>query len=390
MKNIHGSFGPVIYFHVPKLKSFKEGVAMCNKNILYLTRTMGLGGTEKVILQLCEGLKDDFNKIVVASRGGLHEDVLNKSGITHYKISDFENKNPIVILKTIIELIKIIKSEDIDIVHSHHRMGTFYTNIVAKLIKVKVVHTAHNTFNDKKIFTKLALKNVEIIAVGEKVKENLVDFYKIKNSNIKVIYNGIKQEKNTCPKAIEELLTLKQNGFYIVGNIGRLSKQKGMEYFIKSIPQIIEKEHKIRFVIVGDGELREELECLTKKINIEDSIIFLGYRDDIINVINHLDLVVLSSLWEGLPLTPIETFMQGKTIVATDVDGTGEIVENGFNGILINSRSENEIAEAVLRLYRNDGMKKQMEKRALETYINKFTYERFIDQYRNFYNDLIK
>lgn len=363
---------------------------MGNKNILYLTRTMGLGGTEKVILQLCEGLKDDFNKIVVASRGGLHEDVLNKSGITHYKISDFENKNPIVILKTIIELIKIIKSEDIDIVHSHHRMGTFYTNIVAKLIKVKVVHTAHNTFNDKKMFTKLALKNVEIIAVGEKVKENLVDFYKIKNSNIKVIYNGIKQEKNTCPKAIEELLTLKQNGFYIVGNIGRLSKQKGMEYFIKSIPQIIEKEHKIRFVIVGDGELREELECLTKKINIEDSIIFLGYRDDITNVINNLDLVVLSSLWEGLPLTPIETFMQGKTIVATDVDGTGEIVENGFNGILINSRSENEIAEAVLRLYRNDGMKKQMEKRALETYINKFTYERFIDQYRNFYNDLIK
>lgn len=354
------------------------------KNILYLSKTMGIGGTEKVVLQLCEGLKNDFNKIIVVSSGGVHEEWLKKQGIKHYKINNFDNKNPIVILKTLKDILKIIKKEDIDIVHSQHRMGTFYCKILKLFKKFTLIHTAHNTFYDKKVMTKFALKGIDVIAVGKQVKRNLVEFYGLNEANVKVIYNGIKKE-NFNSKAIYEIETMKKNKKFVVGNIGRLSEQKGMEFFLRAIPEIVSKEENIRFVVVGDGELKNDLKTLTKNLNIEEYVTFLGYRKDVLNVIDSLDLVVLSSLWEGLPLTPIETFMQGKTIVATDVDGTGEIVKNGFNGVLINSKSDKEIANAVIKVYKDDNLKKTMENNALETYEKKFTYNRFINNYKKFY-----
>lgn len=356
------------------------------KNILYLSKTMGLGGTEKVVLQLCDGLKNEFNKIIVVSSGGIHETWLYKNRIKHYRIDDFDNKNPKVIFKTLIKLFEIIKKENIDIVHSHHRMGTFYCNILRIFKKFSLVHTAHNTFYDKKLFTKLAFKNVKLIAVGNKVSYNLLKFYGVDNVN--VIYNGIKKIQYQ-KKEILKLKELKSKGYFLVGNIGRLSEQKGMEFFIKAIPEIMKKEKSIRFIIVGDGELRDKLENLVKMMELEDYITFLGYRNDVLNVIDQLDLIVLSSLWEGLPLTPIETFMQGKTIVATDVDGTSEIVKDKINGILIRDRNVEDIVNAVLRLYNDEDMRNNMEKMALQTYLDEFTFEKFIEKYKKFYLEIV-
>lgn len=356
------------------------------KNILYLSKTMGVGGTEKVVLQLCDGLKEEFEKIVVVSSGGVHEKWLNEQKIKHYRIESFDNKNPLVIFKTLKQLLKIIKSENINVVHSQHRMGTFYCKLLNYFIDFKLVHTAHNTFYDKKLITKFAFKDISIIAVGNQVKKNLTDFYGVKNGNINVIYNGIKKEEY---KNVDYIEKIKNNGNFIVGNIGRLSEQKGIEFFLKAIPGVIEKEENIRFLVIGDGELREPLELLAKRLEIKEYVEFLGYRSDVLNIISSLDLVVLSSLWEGLPLTPIETFMQGKTIIATDVDGTGEVVRDGFNGILIQPKNSEEIEKNILNLYKNNSLRNKLEENALKTYEKEFTYNIFIERYRKFYKVLM-
>ncbi|WP_332834849.1 glycosyltransferase family 4 protein [Clostridium perfringens] len=354
------------------------------KNILYLSKTMGVGGTEKVVLQLCDGLKNDFNKIVVVSSGGIHEKWLEDNNIRHYKIGSFDDKSPINILNTFKTLLYIIKNEKIDIVHSQHRMGTFYCKILNRFRNFKLIHTAHNTFYDKKIMTRFAFRNISIVAVGKQVKRNLTDFYGVNHRNIEVIYNGIKKEA-IKEKIVKEIDSFKKDGMFVVGNIGRLSEQKGIDYFLKSIPEIVKKEEKIRFIIVGDGELNNELKEMAKSLKIQKYVKFLGYRDDILNIINQLDLVVLSSLWEGLPLTPIETFMMGKTIVATDVDGTGEIVSNKFNGILIKPKSSEEITNSIIEIYKFNELRERLENNALETYKSKFTYDKFINNYRKFY-----
>ncbi|WP_150541632.1 glycosyltransferase family 4 protein [Clostridium perfringens] len=359
------------------------------KNILYLTRTMGLGGTEKVILQLCENLNDEFNKIVVCSSGGIHESKLDEIGIRHYKIPDFENKSFGNIIKTIKIIKKIIKDENIDIVHTHHRMAAFYTSLINRNKNVIQVHTAHNTFFDKKRLTNFALNNVNIIAVGNKVKDNLIDYYGLWKDNVSVIYNGIEEDKNNYPQ-IPELKEVTENGYFLVGNIGRLSEQKGMKYFIEACSQVKKNFENIKFCIAGDGELKDELINYSKKLNVYDDILFLGYRNDISNVISHCDLIVLSSLWEGLPLTPIEVFMRKKTIVATNVDGTPEIVKDNFNGLLVDSKNSSEISKAIIKIYENINLKEKFEKNAYKTYIDNFTIEEFADKYLKYYMNLIR
>ncbi|GFP74198.1 glycosyltransferase family 4 protein [Clostridium fungisolvens] len=356
-----------------------------DKNILYLAKTMDYGGTEKVILQLCENLKNDFNKIIVCSKGGIHMSKLAELGITHYEIGDYDDKSFANIFKTIVRLINIVRSENISIIHSHHRMATFYAKIISNFTRCKVVCTAHNTFNDRKIFTKFSLSNIDIVAVGENVKKNLTDYFELKPEKIEVIYNGISLENALSFEEVKEISEFKKKDFFVVGNIGRLSEQKGFKYFNEAISELIKQNKNIRFIIVGDGELKDELVDQCKFLNIEKYVKFLGFRRDISNIISQLDLVVLSSLWEGLPLTPIEAFSQRKTVIGTNVDGTPEIIKDGYNGLLVEARNSKQLSEAILKLYKNKEDINKYEKNAFDTYRNLFDLQTFTHNYRKFY-----
>ncbi len=358
------------------------------KNVLFFTRAMDIGGTEKIILQMCNLLQHNFDKIVVVSSGGKNEDTLNKLNIKHYKIPDIDKKNLkvfFIVLKTISE---IIKKENITIVHTHHRMAAFYTRIISIFKKFIFVHTAHNTFTDKRLFTRFALKKCKIIAVGEVVKTNLSDYYGLDANNITVIHNAIEEDKNKITP-IDEIQLARKQKYYCVGNVGRLAKQKGMGYFVNAIPYILKENKKAKFFIIGDGEENERLHQLVLELGLKDDVFFLGYRSDVINVMKQLDLIVLSSLWEGLPLTPIEAFSVHKTVIATDVDGTREIVRHGVNGLLIEPKDSLAIAKAVCLLIDNFLVRQELQENANKTYNDNFTIPNFIKKYSDFYTSLL-
>lgn len=274
-------------------------------NVLIFPRTMGLGGTENVVLQLCETLKDEKYKIVVCSCGGVNVKELEKMGIKHYLIPDIEHKNPKVIFEVLKTLIKIIKTENITIVHTQHRMAAFYAHLLLRKYKFTFINTAHNTFHDKKILTRFAYKNAHIIAVGEMVKKNLCEYYKLPEKQ-----NVLRQ----CPK--------------------------------------------IKFFIIGDDEDKDKISKMIIDMNLTKDVIMLGYRSDIQNIMSQLDLIELSSLLGDFPLTPIEAFLVGKTIVAAAVDGTIEIVKDRKNGLLVESKNSNEITNAILRVANNLTLRK--------------------------------
>lgn len=127
------------------------------QNILFLVRTMGLGGTENVVLQLCEILSGKVNKIVVCSSGGVHEDKLRRMGIKHYKIQDIASKRPGNMIGCYSKIKSIINKEQITVVHSHHRMAAFYAELAASKNVVRIAN-AHNTFQDKKKWSKKILR----------------------------------------------------------------------------------------------------------------------------------------------------------------------------------------------------------------------------------------
>lgn len=362
---------------------------LSNQSIMFFTRTMQLGGTENVILQLCEVLQPQVNKIVVCSCGGVNVDKLTSMGIKHYIIPDIENKLPMNIARTMKDIYTIIKREKITIIHTHHRMAAFYVAVLGLYKKCHFINTSHNTFYDKKGFTRFAYKHAMVIACGDMVKQNLVQYYNLPNDQVKVVHNAVKpfiNEINIDPF----IKTLHDSGCFVIGNIGRLSQQKGYEYYINSIPEVVLKHNNVRFLIVGTGEDEDKLKKQVDQLGLEDFVFFIGYRNDIQNYMSQLDLIVLSSLWEGLPLTPIEAFSVSKTVIGTNVDGTPEIIEDGLSGLLVEAKNERQLASKINWLIDHPEDKKRMEMDAKRRYEQEFSFEKLAERYIYYYKNLEK
>ena len=358
-----------------------------NQNILFIVRTMGVGGTENVVLQLCQVFHNIVNRIVVCSTGGVLENELNRMGIQHYKIKDISSKNPLDFIFSCFEIREIIKKEKITIVHSHHRMGALIAEIVSPSSVIKVAN-AHNTFYDKRYLTRFAYKHTHLVAVGKKVKQNLTDYFGLPEKQISVIYNAVKPfDKNI--DVVDALNKEKQQGNIVIGNIGRLAPQKGLEYFIDAAKLVLKKHTNARFFIVGDGPLKDKLQQMIRQYHLEKFVYMLGYRSDIQNVMSQCDFIVLSSLWEGLPLTPIEAFSVSKTVVATSVDGTPEIVKNNENGLLVEPKNIEQLADSICYLIENSDFREKLELCAKSTYDLKFSFNKLKENYIQYYTSLL-
>ena len=353
------------------------------QNILFVSRSTQFGGTEKIIIEMCEVLISQANSITVCSFGNIDVPYLNKLGIKHYYIPDIENKSPKTIALILRVISKIIETENITIIHSNHRMAAFYSQILSWKYKFISIATAHGIFFNKKVLTKFCYRHTRLIACGDIVKKNLINVYRINKDEITVIHNAIKI-KETEHKPIADISEKK----ILIGNIGRLSEEKGQIYFILSIPEIIKRHPDALFLIIGDGDDKEKLKEVALTIGVYKYIRFLGYREDIINIISQLDIVVLTSLTEGLPLTPIEAFSQGTPMVATRVGGTVEIVHDGENGYLVKPKSVLEIAERINKLIEDNATYIRFSENAKKTYEKEYSFEVFKNRIISYYEKI--
>jgi len=348
-------------------------------NILHISRTMDIGGAERIVYQLSSDLKDEFDSVHVASTGGIWESDLAAQGIQHHKILDIDSKNPLTVLKLLTSIRQIIKKNEITIVHTHHRMAAFYIRLL-KLVHPKLVHvyTAHNVFKDKLPLYGFALKNAKSVAVGEAVNKNLKEDVGITDS--RVIYNGVVLKETD--DHVDEIISY---GGIKLGCIARLSEQKGLTYLLDAMSLLTVKD--IRLFIVGDGELRNELENKVKELHLQNSVTFLGYRKDIVECINSFDFCILPSVFEGFGLVAIEAFMNSKTLVATDIPGLNEVVTNK-NGILVPAKDPAALASAIDKLAMDATLRQELASQAKKDYENKFSYPLFLENYRELYREL--
>ena len=348
-------------------------------NILHISRTMDIGGAERIVYQLATDLKDEFDQVHVASTGGLWEEKLAENGIQHHRILDVDSKQPATVLKILASLSRIIKENEITLVHTHHRMAAFYIRLL-QLRHPKLIHvyTAHNVFKDKLPLYKFALGKAHAIAVGEAVSENLKTDVGIKDTT--VIYNGVLMEESQ--DTVSEIV---RTPGVKIGCIARLSEQKGLTYLIEAMSLVTNPS--VSLFIVGDGELKNDLIDQTKKLGLEKRIHFLGYRSDVVECINSFDFLVSSSIYEGLALSVIETFLNSKTIVATDIPGINEIV-NETNGLLVPVKNPNAMAQAIDKLAGEVKFREKLAKKARLDYESKYSYSSFINNYKQFYTKL--
>lgn len=357
-------------------------------NILHIYRSMGQGGAQKIILQLCEMNNDKVRHFVASSGGKLTLD-LKKMDVPHFEIN-LDGRRISDIFSNLNQLYKIVRIYDIEIIHSHHRMANFYSLMLKKIKpNLKCIYTAHNVFYDKRYFTKKALKESTIVAVGDGVAENLNNFFNIKLERIQVIHNAIK-EKEIDTSNLDPLISkIHETEGSVIGLIGRISEQKGVDIFLRAMSIVSKDKENVYGVIVGDGEALQDMQRLAGVLNLEERVFFLGYKDNIAEIISQIDFAVLPSRWEGLPLTPIEVFSQGKTIIVSDIPGNSEVVQDNYNGLTFVSENHQDLANKITFLLENELLIKSLELKARESFENKYSYDYFQESYLKAYNKIL-
>lgn len=355
--------------------------------ILYLNNVMSIGGVTKCIMKLCKEINHDI-EVVVASHGGVLVEEFKCRGIKHYEINNVDDKTPSNIIKNIKILCNIVKHEKIDIIHSHHRMTTLISKIVSKFTGVKVIHTQHLCIEDKFKLTNIALRNIQTITVSNAAKKILIEKSRLDERKIVTIYNTIETENNN--KEIDEkLLELKEKGYFIIAQVSRAIDYKGVYDFINVAKEAVKEDDNLRFVFIGDGP---ELDNMKKKVSnekLDEFIYLLGSKNNVIEHLKYIDVLLLCSYIEGLPLAPLEAFSQGVPVIATNIDGTNEEIIENVNGFLVEPKNIYTFKEKILKLYKDKVLLQSLKKNAYETYNDNFNVKNYIKNHIELYKNYI-
>jgi glycosyltransferase involved in cell wall biosynthesis len=228
---------------------------------------------------------------------------------------------------------------------------------------------------------------VRVIAVSEETKQNLVRHEGIDERKIRVIINGVAKERYSV--SVDRDATLKRLGIhgfdFYVGLGVVLTDQKGIIHLIRAAPTVLKAFPRTAFVIAGDGPIKNELMVEAKRVGVEKEFFFLGMRDDIPELLQILDVYVLPSEWEGLPLVILEAMAARRCVLATDVGGVSLAIKDGVNGLLIPSKDPQQIAEKLVFLLSRPELRQELGKNAYSTYEAKFSVERMVRDYEEEY-----
>ncbi|MBU4258701.1 MAG: glycosyltransferase family 4 protein [Proteobacteria bacterium] len=399
--------------------------------ILRIIARLNIGGPAIHVALLTQGLDPDrFQSVLVTGKVSAQEGdmsyLADTYGIKPIVISDLQREiNFKKDLKTFIKVFAIIRREKPDIVHSHTAKAGFVARIAVCAYnfffnkKVKVVHTFHGhvfkgyfsrikTFLFLWVERLLARSTDVVIAISDSQKKELADKYRIISPDkIKIINLGFDLNPFLFSKALHgkfrRFLGI-DNKTLLIGIVGRLVPIKNHMMFLKAAKIFINQNPGIRvkFVVVGDGEMRGELEAYCSKEGLSEHVLFCGWVRDVASVYADIDILALTSLNEGTPVSIIEAMASSVPVIATDVGGIKDLLgfyisndytANGFQlcerGILCENKDPQHFAKGLSYLL-NNGLDKDESRimRALEYVKQNYSQERLIRDIKALYIDL--
>lgn len=328
------------------------------KKILHIQLLPLLSGVQRVSLSEVLNLKDEYRYYFVCSKEGDLTEELKINDVLVEIIPELKrNISPKNDLIALMKLIKYIKKERFDIVHTHSSKTGVLGRIAAKIAGVgKVIHTVHGfsfpaakTFLQKSIY--FVMEYVAkfftdyLIVLNETDRNIAIKKLHYNESKVKLIPNGVDIE------AFSPARGRGGNAILKVVMVGRLSEQKDPLTFIRAAVEILKTNNNVQFYLIGDGELRIELEERAKEY--ADNIVFLGWKKSINEILNDFDVFVLPSLWEGMPLAILESLSCGLACIVTDIPGNADLVFHGYNGFLFDKRNDSLLSQLIM-LYVND------------------------------------
>lgn len=206
-----------------------------------------------------------------------------------------------------------------------------------------------------------------------------------------VVYNGVDTSfhipAGSCAKKREDLGLGEE---HLVGMVGRLVEQKGFPYFLKAAAWVKERYSPVRFLVIGGGEEEAKLRKMVLDLNLEKDVLFLGDRNDVAKILSILHVSVLTSLFEGLPFTILESMAAARPVVASDIDGMREIVVPGVTGILVPPRDSEATGAAILELLREPKRAEEMGQQGKRLVEERFSLRNMVEKTEEVYERMMR
>ncbi len=342
--------------------------------VLRIITRLNIGGPAIHVVLLAAGLDPSrYDSILVAGTESPWEGnmlhLAAMKGVRPLLVPELGREiSPLDDLVACLKLWRLVRQLRPHIVHTHMAKAGTVGRLAAVLGGVPAIfhtfhgHVFHSYFGPVKTQFILSVERFlarytdRIVTVGERQREEIARFRIAPSEKLVAIPLGLELEEflgaDQRRGELRRELGLAADT-PLVGIVARLVPIKAHEYFLQAVPAISDAVPSARFLIVGDGERRTELEAMAADLGIADRTLFLGWRSDLVRVYADLDVVVLCSLNEGSPVALIEALAAGRPVVATDVGGVGDVVRHEETGLLVLPKDSAGLAAAVIRLLKD-------------------------------------
>jgi glycosyltransferase involved in cell wall biosynthesis len=220
----------------------------------------------------------------------------------------------------------------------------------------------------------------------------LTELHGVKPHKIACIYHGIDARQYECKVGrrtnLRESLGLDPDDV-VVALIGRLHPQKGHDYLLQAASRLKDSYPLCKYLFIGEGEWRSELESLVRKLSLQDKVVFLGFREDVPELLQTVDILAMPSRMEGLPFVLLEAMATGLPVVASDLECLREVISHGENGFLVPVGDSVALANAIEHVLQNKHLRKEIGRKARETVVQRFNLQTMLDETERLYRKLL-
>jgi glycosyltransferase involved in cell wall biosynthesis len=360
--------------------------------IAHVTTDLGLAGRERVVVELAnQQSKNGYDvSIICLKKEGKLKDRLDPSidVFTCWKGAGIE-------LATFRKMVSFLKRKKPQIVHTHNPGTLLYGNIASRLAGIPYIVNTEHGFSEPSSFRGRLKEAIlyrfthKVTVVSENLKGRIQKTYWAPEGKLAVIPNGISIPKpSKSPDEVRMEIGMSKRHTNIV-IVGRLSPVKNHQMLLKAFSLASEENENLRLWVIGVGPLRILLDKFCDELGIVGKVHFLGLRDDVPDIMSAMDMLVLCSISEGMPITIIEAMALELPIIATNVGGNAELIENGMTGFLIELNNISKLKKVISCLSKNYELRNKFKTNA-KLYFNKYLsvnklFYNFSNEYEGFF-----
>ncbi len=326
-------------------------------NILYLSKHLNTGGITTYLLTLTQGFVHRGHNVFVISSGGDQESEFLSAGAKLHSI-DIRTKSELSfkLYGNLINLKKFIVKNDIEIIHAQTRVTQIMGQLTKRLTGCPYVSTCHGYFKahfSRKLFP---CWGDRVIAISSPVVKHLKEDFHVSDNQIELIVNGINLNQFE-PVDEESKIRLRRRYHLgkhpVIGIIARLSDVKGQDLLVAAFHKVVASFPQAKLFLVGEGKMENALRRLVSTLDLVDKVIFLPKINKTSEILPIFDVFVMPSRQEGLGISVMEAQAAGLPVVASNVGGLPDIIEDGKTGILVRQGDVGDLSEAIIFLLRN-------------------------------------